>query len=119
MASKRKAAKKAVPRKSARTKSPATVRPRNTNGLKRGGQPGRKKGVPNKATVAGKEIAQGLLARPKYLKSLQEKLDAGKLEPALQVLLWHYAHGKPKETHDVKMPEGARFTLSLNGDRSS
>lgn len=70
--------------------------PRNTSGLNRGG-PGRKPGIPNKATQEIKEVARRLLEDPDYVQNLKRRLqrgDAGQVEP----LLYHYAYGKPKET---------------------
>ena len=41
----------------------------NTTGLKRGGSPGRPKGVPNKATKEVKELSQRLVLDPSISKS--------------------------------------------------
>lgn len=71
---------------------------RNTSGLKRGG-PGRKPGIPNKASAEIKEIARRLLTDPKYVESLTRRLPAGKA-PHMETLLHHYAYGKPKEEHE-------------------
>ena len=45
-----------------------------------------------------KSIAQRLLERPGYVRTLQTKLDNGTLHPSIQCLLWYYAHGKPVDT---------------------
>lgn len=71
---------------------------RNTAGLKKGG-PGRKPGIPNKATAEIKETAQRLLSDPAYVDSLKRRLPAGKA-PHMETLLHHYAYGKPKDTLD-------------------
>jgi hypothetical protein len=75
---------------------------RNTSGLRRGG-PGRPKGVPNKVTVEVREAASALVDDPVYRKKLRDDLRKRKLAPAVEVLLWHYAKGKPKETIDVDL----------------
>jgi len=83
---------------------------------------GRPPGVLNKVTVAVREVAQGLVDDPVYRASLQERLNAGQLAPAVETMLWHYAHGKPKETVELMGKDGAPFggpqiilTLPENG----
>lgn len=78
--------------------------PRNTSGLKRGG-PGRPKGKPNKATTEAKEVCSRLVDDPAYQKKLRTRLLAGKLAPAVECMLWHYAKHKPTEHIDVKTQE--------------
>ncbi len=39
---------------------------------------------------------------PEYLASLRERALENKLGP-MEPLLWHYAHGKPKDRVDVNM----------------
>ena len=75
----------------------------NTAGLKRGGSPGRPKGVPNKATKEVKELAQRLVLDPEYQAKLKQRLLKGTLPSAVEALLWHYSFGKPKETLDVTL----------------
>lgn len=57
---------------------------------------GRPKGVPNKATVEVREAAQKIVQDPEYLKSLTERLLAGRA-PHIESLLWLFAYGRPKE----------------------
>ena len=76
--------------------------PKNISGLKRGGQPGRKKGVPNKATIEVKEASRKLVDDPGYRLKLQKRLLEGKLAPAVECMLWHYAHGKPPDRLQVE-----------------
>jgi len=64
--------------------------------------PGRPKGVPNKVTVVAKELCQKLLERPKYRKAFERDWDARALEPQLEVMVWHYAYGKPKANIEVE-----------------
>jgi hypothetical protein len=86
---------------------------RNTSGLRHGG-PGRKRGVPNKATTAVRELTRSLLDSPEYRHRLQHRLNTGKIAPAMEVLLWHYAFGKPKELVSAENgQEPVRFTLQI------
>ena len=88
---------------------------KNVSGLKRGGQPGRKRGQPNKATVVGRELAAGLLADATYLKRLQTRLRDGSAG-ALEVHLWRLVAGDPS-----RMPFGGEpqsdvvFTVKFDG----
>lgn len=61
------------------------------------GEGGRPKGVPNKATREIKEVARGLLEAPEYLAALKRRLAKGTAGP-VEVTLYHYGYGKPKET---------------------
>ena len=58
---------------------------------------GRRAGTPNKATLKIRDAARRLLKDPAYLRSVRERLLEGKA-PQLEVLLHHYAYGKPKDT---------------------
>jgi hypothetical protein len=62
---------------------------------------GRRKGTPNKATVEAKTVCNRLVDDPVYQATLQRRLRAGKLAPAVECMLWHYAKGKPKEQIEV------------------
>lgn len=73
---------------------------RNTSGLKRGGQPGRRKGVPNKSTAEIRDVARRLFDAD-YWDQLKQRLDRGKLAPALEIRLLAYLYGEPKQTVDV------------------
>lgn len=58
---------------------------------------GRKSGTPNKATVEIKEFARSILEDPLYQQRLRNRVIQGKASQ-VEVLLFHYAYGKPKET---------------------
>jgi hypothetical protein len=62
---------------------------------------GRKSGTPNKATVEIKEFARSVLEDPLYQKCLRDRVMQGKA-PQIEVLLFHYAYGKPKEHFSVE-----------------
>lgn len=58
---------------------------------------GRQKGTPNKATIEAKRACAEIVDDPAYRKKLMSRARAGKLPPAVECMLWHYAKGKPKE----------------------
>ena len=65
----------------------------------RSGNPrGRPKGVPNKATQEVRQVARAIVDDAEYRRNLLNRIRKGKLAPAVESLLWHYAYGKPKET---------------------
>jgi hypothetical protein len=66
--------------------------------MARGGKTeGRTPGTLNKATVGAKAACVALVDDPAYRRSLGRRLRTGRLSPAMECLLWHYAKGKPKE----------------------
>lgn len=84
---------------------PGSGRGHKSIGLNRqGGKKGRE--LP---TDLGRARARAILNRPKYLKSLQTRADEGKLNPAVEALLWHYGYGKPREV--VEVPKVPNVTI--------
>src|SRR5262245_50961622 len=79
---------------------------RNTTGLKRTAGPGRPKGALNKVTREVRQICTSLVDNPTYQARLQQRLLSGKLSPAVEVMLWSYAYGKPKESIEVTGANG-------------
>ena len=79
---------------------------------------GRKPGAPNKATVEIKEFARSILADPVYQTKLKQRLRDGDA-PQLEVLMYHYAYGKPTENlklgHTMTLAE--LLTASEEQDR--
>lgn len=61
---------------------------------------GRKPGTPNKATVEIKDFARSLLEDPIYQAKLKQRLRDGDA-PQIEVLLHHYAYGKPGDNLKV------------------
>jgi hypothetical protein len=84
-----------------------------TKGDKRAGRP---KGRVNNATLEAREFCRNLLSDPQYQANLRKRLATGKIAPAVEALLWAYAHGKPKDTLELTGKDGAAltFTLDLN-----
>ena len=73
------------------------------------GGPGRKPGIPNKATQDIKERAREVLEDPAYLASLKARLETGEAGQ-VEALLFHYGYGKPRETVAI---EGGTTPLPL------
>jgi hypothetical protein len=73
---------------------------------------GRKPGTPNKATVEIKEFAQSILEDPHYQKRLRNRVIEGKALQ-IEVLLFHYAYGKPKEHFSVERGPTVEELVSL------
>jgi|CXWL01.1.fsa_nt_gi hypothetical protein len=73
---------------------------------------GRKPGTPNKTTVEVKEFARSILEGPLYQKRLRDRVMQGKA-PQIEVLLFHYAYGKPKEHFSVERGPTMEELVSL------
>lgn len=69
---------------------------------------GRKRGTPNKATREAKEFCASIIDDPTYQQNLRERAIKAELSPAVEVMLWHYARGVPKQTVAV---EGKRWPM--------
>ena len=69
--------------------------------------PGRKKGVPNKATAEVRAACVAIVDDPQYRTKLLARARAGTLAPAVECMLWHYAKGKPKD----QVEHSGRFEL--------
>ena len=68
-----------------------------------GNPAGKKPGTLNKATRDAKVFCQALLTDTDYQKNFQAAWKARTLEPQLEVLVWHYAYGKPAQSLDVTL----------------
>jgi len=58
---------------------------------------GRPRGSKNRTTVEVREAAAGIVGSARYRAKLKARAEAGKLAPAVEVALWQYAYGKPRE----------------------
>jgi len=61
---------------------------------------GRPPGSLNSTTLEVREFARHLIEDPEYQASLRRRMIAGKA-PQMEMLLFHYAYGKPVERHEV------------------
>lgn len=75
---------------------------RNSTTFKRGHKAmgGRPKGSLNRTTLEVREFARHQIEDPEYQASLRRRMIAGKA-PQMEMLLFHYAYGKPVERHEV------------------
>ena len=78
---------------------PRTAYPPGTSGNPKG----RARGTRNRATVEAREFASRLIDDPEYRDSLRERLLAGSAG-AIEILLWHYAKGRPIERVETGAP---------------
>jgi len=103
-----------VPTSDGKTVRPQSVR--NTSGLRRGGSPGRPKGVPNKVTTEARAACTQLVDDPVYRAKLLDDLRERKVAPAIECLLWYYAKGKPKDSVEVTGAAGGALTVVLHAE---
>lgn len=73
---------------------------------------GRQKGTPNKVTSDVRQFCLGVLADEDYRENLKKRARAGDLAPAVECMLWHYAHGRPKEQVEVSGAGGGPIMLA-------
>lgn len=76
-----------------------------------GNPAGKPKGTVSHITKMARDIARGELENPKYLAKLRERLEAGKVAPPVEVMLWSYAYGKPVEKIELTGPDGQPLGL--------
>lgn len=87
------------PRADKAAKSRPKARTRGTWAKGTSGNPaGRKPGTHNKATLEAKAFCQGLVMDTIYQRRLKRRLLDGDLAPGIEMMIWYYAAGKPKET---------------------
>ena len=80
---------------------------------------GRRPGAPNRATREIRGVSRALLEDPAYVESLQCRLREGNA-PHMEVLLHHYAYGKPKDVvEQTGPPNTSSFASRSLGRRGS
>lgn len=70
------------------------------------GHGGRPKGAQNKRTPEVSGWCRKLVEDKDYRKSLNDRLKAGDCAPAVEAMIWHYAYGKPVESHEMVDADG-------------
>lgn len=74
---------------------------------------GRIKGTKNKATREIKEAAKRILEDRLYVRDLKKRLRAGEAQ-SVEVLLYHYAYGKPIDRVAPVNPDGTALELGAD-----
>jgi hypothetical protein len=108
-----------VPEDARRTANRENGMARNPTTFKRGHKAmgGRPKGSLNRTTLEVREFARHLIEDPEYQASLRHRMIAGKA-PQMEMVLFHYAYGKPVERHELTAsataagPEGSERRAS-------
>lgn len=72
---------------------------------------GRAKGTPNKVTAEARDICRAFLESAPYRVTLKDRIEAGRLPPAVETMLWHYAYGKPKEEIELTGADGGGIVV--------
>lgn len=74
---------------------------------------GRKPGAVNKVTAEAKAACAAIVDDPIYRSMLLKRAQLGRLAPAVEAMLWHYAKGKPKEHVEVSGVDGQPINMEL------
>lgn len=69
------------------------------------GSGGRPKGTKNKASKEAREFCQGIVCTRWYKASLIRRIRNNTLAPAVEVMINHYARGKPPDVVEVEVNE--------------
>jgi hypothetical protein len=77
---------------------------------------GRVRGRQNNITIEARQAAVLLATDPDYREQLAERLRTGKLHPAIEMMIWAYAFGKPGQSVGVTLT-GARDVLTLTTEQ--
>jgi hypothetical protein len=64
--------------------------------------------------LSRKEFARAILATPEYRESLMYRIRLHELPPAVEVLLYHYAYGKPTDIVEVRENTNKLEQLSVD-----
>lgn len=65
--------------------------------------------------LAARELAQNILTSPKYIATLKARADEGRLAPAVEQMLWHYAGGKPPDKLEVTGADAGPLQVLFGG----
>jgi hypothetical protein len=61
-------------------------------------------------SMSVRDFARGILRSRDYRRSIIHRVTLGNLPPAVEVLLYHYAEGKPVDKIEVTTPEMEQLT---------
>lgn len=61
-------------------------------------------------SMSVRDFARGILRSRDYRRSIIQRVVLGELPPAVEVLLYHYAEGKPVDKLEVTTPNVERLT---------
>ena len=64
---------------------------------------GRPKGSPNKVTAEVQRFARDIVEDPEYRENLRTAARNRKLHPQVEIMLWNYAYGKPKDEMTLRL----------------
>jgi len=78
---------------------------------------GRPPGALNKATAEMKQFVQEFLSDESYRLNVRARILAGEAQ-GLEILLYHYAYGRPKETIKLEGEQQRQFLIVLPGYRT-
>lgn len=87
---------------------------RNLKPGKGGAQPGSGRKA---ADDPGRKFWIKMLARPAFIKALQSKIDDMTIHPSVLVAGFYYAHGKPKESIEVKQVVPVKIVHQYSDDK--
>lgn len=63
-----------------------------------------------------RKITNRILHDPDYLHNLERRAKAGVLAPAVEIMLWHYQFGKPKDVVDVNVSRKGEDLTKLSDE---
>lgn len=62
----------------------------------------------DKRKTEASNLAMNIVSSPEYLKNLRKRANAGIIAPAIEVMLWYYAYGKPVERSEIFVTDDAQ-----------
>lgn len=72
-------------------------------------------GATNATRGEAQRVARGLLDSLEYQKSIKDRIKTGTLPAAVEIMLWHYAYGKPMEQIELNV-QGSVDLSGLSSD---
>jgi hypothetical protein len=91
--------------------------PPHQKGIPRTPGSGRKRGTPNKRTVALRELMAALSGDVFYQQKLQDDFRKRRVHPSVEVRVWEYAIGRPKEHIELSAEVSMKQRLDAERER--